>query len=139
MRTGTTRTGGCQCGAVRYQCADTPLALYACHCTECRRQSGSAFGLSYQVARASFRLLQGAPGCWSRPTDSGGRLDCRFFPACGTRLWHEASPDAGTLTVKAGTLDRPVDLAEAIHIWTRSRLPGVAIPPDAAQFPGEPD
>ncbi|SME89625.1 Uncharacterized conserved protein [Tistlia consotensis] len=133
------RTGGCQCGAIRYQCADEPIALYACHCTECRKQSGSAFGLSFQVPRRSFRLTRGQPKRWSRPTDSGRTLGCLFCPDCGTRLWHEPGPASETITIKAGSLDRPVDLSAAIHIWTRSRLPGVAIPADAPQFPGEPE
>jgi len=39
-------TGGCQCGAVRYAVAAEPLRLYVCHCRECQKQSGSAFGMS---------------------------------------------------------------------------------------------
>ncbi len=132
------RDGGCQCGAVRYRCPNEPLALYACHCSECRKQSGSAFGLSYEVPRAEVALLAGTPRRWSRIADSGRRRDCLFCPDCGTRLWHEG-PDSDTITIKAGTLDTPVDLSSAIHIWTKSRLPGVAIPTDARQLPGEPD
>jgi hypothetical protein len=37
-------TGGCQCGAIRYEIASFPLLLYTCHCTDCQRQTGSAFG-----------------------------------------------------------------------------------------------
>lgn len=51
-----TWTGGCQCGSVRYEFAGEPLALYVCHCIECRRQSASAFGMSLAVPRAGFRL-----------------------------------------------------------------------------------
>ena len=48
------RTGGCQCGEVRYECEGEPLALYVCHCRECRRQSASAFGISLIVPRKGF-------------------------------------------------------------------------------------
>jgi hypothetical protein len=131
--------GGCQCGAVRYETHGPAIALYACHCTECRKQSGSAFGLSLQVPRVGFRVTSGAPRFWSRPTDSGRRLSCAFCPTCGSRLWHESGPDSETVTIKAGSLDDPVDLAGAIHIWVSRRLPGVLVPPDAAQFQEEPD
>ena len=42
-------TGGCQCGAVRYECDAAPRTLYVCHCLECRHQSGSAFGMSLEM------------------------------------------------------------------------------------------
>lgn len=53
--------GGCQCGAVRYRIVGTPLDLAVCHCTECQRQSGSAFGMSLAVAAPTFRLIAGSP------------------------------------------------------------------------------
>jgi hypothetical protein len=139
MATHDTRTGGCQCGAIRYEVPREPLALFACHCTECRKQSASAFGLSFIVPRAALRVVQGTPRAWSRPTDSGNTLECLFCPDCGTRVWHQRRGDHPTLSIKGGSLDEPVDFARATHIWTASRLPGVVVPPDAPQFPGEPD
>lgn len=132
-------SGGCQCGAIRYRCTGQPLALYACHCNECRKQSGSAFGMSLQVPRESLAVTQGEPRFWTRPTDSGRRLKCAFCDNCGTRVWHEPDPPRGTATIKAGSLDEPVDFSTAIHIWTASRLPGVEIPAGADQVPGEPE
>jgi len=134
----TQRTGGCQCGSVRYAIAGEPLALYVCHCTECRKQSGSAFGMSLQVRRDDLKLTAGEPSVWQRGTDSGNRLACWFCPACGSRLWHEGVPSKGTATVKAGSLDGAIDMGGAIHIWTSRALPGVIIPPDAEHYPEEP-
>jgi hypothetical protein len=135
---GTTLQGGCQCGAVRYECREPPLRTYVCHCTECRKQSSSAFGISVQVPRAAFRVVRGSPKLWSRSTGSGHVLDCWFCPQCGTRLWHQRHGSTETLNIKGGSLDSPVDLHGAVHIWTGSALPGVAIPADAVQFPREP-
>jgi hypothetical protein len=133
------RTGGCQCGALRYESAGEPLALYACHCRECRRQSASAFGMSLQVPSAGLRVTRGTPQFWTRSTDSGRRLKCAFCPQCGTRVWHQREGPAETLTIKAGSLDEPVDFSTAVHIWTSRKLPGLTIPADAQQFPQEPD
>jgi len=133
------RTGGCQCGELRYESAGEPLALYVCHCRECQRQSASAFGMSLQVPSAGLRVTQGHPKFWSRPADSGRRVKCVFCPHCGSRLWHERDGPAETLTIKAGSLDEPVDFSTAIHIWTSRKLPGMVIPADAEQFPQEPD
>jgi hypothetical protein len=132
------RTGGCQCGGLRYEVAGAPLALYVCHCRECRKQSASAFGMSLSVPRAEFRVTQGAPRWWTRSTDSGRRLRCAFCPTCGSRVWHEPEGGGDTVTVKAGSLDEPVDAGAAIHIWTSRKLPGIEIPAGAEQFPEEP-
>ena len=134
------RTGGCQCGAVRYESAEEPIEVYVCHCRECRKQSSSAFGISVIVARSGFRVTRGSPRFWARPADSGGRVKCAFCPACGSRLWHqdEAGEEA-TLSIKGGSLDEPPDIAASSHIWTSRKLPGVVIPDGVRQSPEEPD
>jgi hypothetical protein len=134
----TLRLGGCQCGQVRYELMGEPIQLYVCHCRECRKQSASAFGISVIVPPDAFRLTQGAVKFWSRPTDSGGRLNCAFCADCGSRLWH-ATPDPDQpISVKGGSLDEPVDLSGAAHIWTSRMLPGIVLPEGAVRFEGEP-
>jgi hypothetical protein len=134
-----TQPGSCQCGQVRFLAPRQPLALYVCHCTECRKQSASAFGISFKVPRRELTLLQGRTASWTRDTASGHRLECVFCVECGSRLWHQSSGSPDTLNIKGGALDEPVDLGSAIHIWTASQLPGVVIPAGALTFPGEPD
>ena len=132
--------GGCQCGAVRYEIRGQPLAVYICHCLECRKQSASAFGISVRVRRADFVLQSGAPRVWSRPTDSGRVLDCLFCPECGSRFWHERhGGNTDFVTVKGGSLDEAVDVTGAMHLWVKRKLPGVIVPGGAHQFPGEPE
>src|SRR5690606_12731948 len=132
-------TGGCQCGAVGYEITGAPRALYVCHCLECRRQSASAFGISVMVRSADLRLVAGEPRRWSRRADSGRTVDCFFCETCGTRLWHGYDEGEAVVSVKGGSLDQPVDLSGATHIWTARKLPGVIIPETAPRFPGEPD
>jgi len=133
------RTGGCQCGAVRYECIEQPTKLYICHCKECRKQSASAFGISFIVPRENLHLISGTPRFWARDTNSGPKLECAFCPVCGSRLWHQSSGPSETISVKGGSLDEPVDISNAFHIWTSSKLPSVVIPDDARQFTEEPD
>lgn len=128
------RLGGCQCGRIRYSAPAVPEALYVCHCTECRKQSASAFGISYTVARTSLNIIDGSPAFWSRITDSGHTLACAFCPDCGSRLWHQSTGHPASLNIKAGSFDKPVDLGPATHIWVSSKLPGVIIPDDAVSF-----
>ncbi len=129
--------GGCQCGAVRYEVSAEPLKVYVCHCRECRRQSASAFGISVIVPVAAFALTQGQVKTWSRPTDSGGVLECMFCIECGTRIRH-FNPRQDSVSIKGGSLDDPVDITSSCHIWTTRKLPGVMIPDGATQFAEEP-
>ena len=131
-------TGGCQCGAVRYELAAPPHEIYVCHCRECQKQSSSAFGISAMAWSRNVRLVQGTLRLWSRGTDSGGTLTCFFCADCGSRVWHGDPQAEDEISIKGGTLDRPLDLSGAIHIWTDRKLEGVIIPDDARQFPGEP-
>jgi hypothetical protein len=132
------KTGGCQCGAVRYECAGEPSALFVCHCRECRHQSGSAFGMSLLMPPGTLRVTTGTPEFWTRRADSGWHIRSAFCPDCGSRLWDEPEP-GDCLVIKAGSLDQPVDMSQAIHIWTSRKLPGIVIPPGAQQFPEEPE
>lgn len=131
-------TGGCQCGAVRYETAP-PHEIYVCHCRECQKQSSSAFGISAMVRSADVRLVRGTLSRWSRGTDTGRSLACFFCPDCGSRVWHGDPERAAEISIKGGTFDAPLDLSDAIHIWTARKLAGVTIPPGARQFPGEPE
>ena len=133
------RTGGCQCGAVRYETVDAPTELYVCHCLECRKQSASAFGISFIVPHRDITLTQGTPRFWQRPTDSGGQIRCAFCPDCGSRLWHEDAADPDRASIKGGTLDEALDISAVDHIWTKRKMPGIVIPDDARQFAEEPD
>ena len=130
--------GGCQCGAVRYELWDAPEAVYVCHCAECQKQAASAFGISLIMRAEAFRLTAGEPKLWRRATDKGHRLDCWFCPDCGTRVWHVSSGFPAFRSVKGGTLDQPLSLKGAVHLFTERKLDGVVIPEGALCFPGEP-
>lgn len=133
------REGGCQCGAVRYRLTGEPMMLVVCHCKECQRQSGSAFGMSLVVRTADFELLSGALGRFERSSDSGRKVGVAFCPTCGTRVFHEPERMSGlALNVRAGTLDDTSALVPAMHVWTRSKQPWVVIPEGVTQFEGQP-
>jgi hypothetical protein len=132
-------TGGCQCGAIRYRVTAEPLTVYACHCTECQKQTSSAFGLSMVFPADAFALTAGAPRAWIRTADSGRDVTGHFCPACGTRIWHEPAARPGTITLKPGTLDDTSWFRPVANVWTRSAQPWVRIDPDLLNFETQPD
>jgi len=125
-------TGRCQCGALSYEIRGLPLTFYFCHCTECQKQSASAFGESLQTNVADV-VFSGERAHYSRLTDSGRTLVGAFCPNCGTRMSHH-SPGEPAMSIKAGTLDDRSWLKPAGHIWTRSRQPWVVFGPGELVF-----
>jgi hypothetical protein len=126
--------GGCTCGAIRYRLTGEPLATFVCHCTECQRQSGSAFAMSLMIPRDSFALLRGALRSYTRTSDSGRELGIAFCGDCGTRIFHEPRYREGVLNLKPGTLDDTSWLQPTHHFWTRSRQAWVELPEGVACF-----
>ena len=134
------QTGGCQCGAVRYEITGPPEVVYACHCTECQRQSGSAFAMAAVIPQRHFRLTQGAPNMFARASGPAKTMECWFCPACGTRLYH--MPEGTSYpnrNVKPGTLDDTSWLVPTIHFWTRSAQTWVVIPEGAVRYDTQPE
>jgi len=131
-------TGGCQCGAVRYEVTGAPRQLVACHCTDCQRQSGSAFGMTMVVDEADFRLLQGDLKTFRSESDAGRAKLGAFCPDCGTRIYHKPEWRKGTVSVKPGTLDDTRGLKPTVHLWTDSRQPWVTIPDGVKAFEKQP-
>lgn len=130
--------GQCQCGAVQYRVRGSAQTLFACHCTECQRQSASAFGMALWVKDAQLEL-QGPPlREWARTTPTGKTMVGRFCPACGTRLFHQVDLADAPLSIKPGTLKDTSALRPVAHIWTASKQPWVQIAPDTLQYPGNP-
>jgi hypothetical protein len=131
--------GGCQCGQLRYEVRAEPLSVYVCHCTECQRQSGSAFAMSVIVPRPALVFTAGAPQRWSRITERGNVLDGDFCPQCGVRIAHHPRINEAVSILKPGTLDDTRWLVPVGHIWTRSAQPWVDIPEGSVIFEGHPD
>lgn len=130
--------GGCQCGACRYAVTARPLTIYACHCTECARQSGGSFGMSMPVRRGDFTVTRGAPATWSRAAASGRVVDCAFCPACGVRLYHLPRRNPDVVNVKPGTLDDTRWVRPVGHLWLRSAAPGFVQPAGMLRYAAQP-
>jgi hypothetical protein len=130
--------GGCQCGNIRYKLKAPPSVFYLCHCTECQRQSSSAFGQSMRV-RLDDLEITGEMARYARNTDRGTTLLCDFCPHCGTRLLHRRDAYGTEASLKAGSLDDTSWLAPAGHIWIQSKQKWVAIPEGDLAYAQQPD
>jgi hypothetical protein len=127
------------CGAIRYRIAEAPLSLYACHCTDCQRHTGSAFGLSMIVRKEALHLLRGAPEAYAVTLPDGVKRHGRFCGECATRLWGEPARFPQVFILRPGTLDDTSWLEPVGYIWVRSKQPWVQIPDGAVTFEAQPE
>ncbi len=132
--TATTLSGGCACGAVRYQLESAPMFVHCCHCRDCQRQTGSAFAVNALIETDRITLIAGQPDPVSVPTDSGRPHDVYRCPTCRTALWSDYGRRPGLRFVRVGTLDDPAALPPDVHIFTRSKLPWVELPKGTPAF-----
>jgi hypothetical protein len=126
--------GGCGCGAVRYRLVSAPMFVHCCHCRDCQRQTGSGFVLNALIETDRILLEGDAPRPVPLPTESGRPHDAYRCRRCGTALWSDYGRRPGLRFVRVGTLDDPAALTPDVHIFTRSKLPWVTLPPEATAF-----
>ena len=127
------REGGCACGAVRYRLSSDPLITHCCHCLNCQRQTGSAFVINLLIEHDRVQLLSGSPAPIDVPRDNGSFQKIFRCPACQIALWSLYTRPQIKF-VRAGTLDAPSSVAPDAHIFVRSKLPWVILPPSVPAF-----
>lgn len=123
----TTFNGSCLCGNVKYNTESAALTTAVCHCTDCQKQSGSAFSVNLLVPAAGFRVEGASLSSYSKAGGSSLPVRRFFCSACGSALYSEMAAMPGLLAVKAGTLSSKVAVDPALHLWCASAQPWVAI------------
>jgi hypothetical protein len=130
------QTGGCQCGALRYEITQEPQMIYACHCSDCQSITSSAFSMALVLPAKAFRLTAGEPQVIQRTADSGRVTNFWFCPKCSSWIF-AGRPDL-VRNVRAGSLDDTSWLRPTVHFWTRSKQPWIAIPEGDQIFETQP-
>jgi hypothetical protein len=128
-------TGGCACGALRYRATGQPLLGTVCHCRFCQRRLASAFAVLVSFSEAQVAFTQGEPIEREHRSDESGRwLRMNFCAQCGTTVSHRAEVRPGLHTIAGGSFDDPGWFAIQRHIWVRSKLPWVTVPPEVDAY-----
>lgn len=127
------REGGCACGEVRYRLASDPLFVHCCHCLNCQRQTGSAFVINLLIETDRVELLAGDPQPIDVPRGGSSKQRIWRCPTCQVAVFSKYT-SAKVRFVRAGTLDDPSSVEPDVHIYTRSKLPWVALPESTPAF-----
>jgi len=118
-------TGGCLCGAVRYEVSQTPDEdIGYCHCRMCQKALGGLFGCFVIFTGAekanTFQFILGAPKLYK----SSARAERGFCAECGTPLLFR---DSKAIAVTLGSLDHPEEFPPKSHSGIESQVPWLTI------------
>lgn len=127
------RTGGCACGELRYRLASEPLFVHCCHCLNCQRQTGSAFVINLLIESDRVEVLAGTPVAVEAPRDDGTVQRIFRCPRCQTAVFSQYTAPQLRF-VRGGTLDDPAGVTPDVHIFTRSKVDWVTLPPQTPAF-----
>lgn len=123
-------TGGCHCGAIRYETADKAIHHCLCHCTDCRKSAGAP-ATAWALAPADQVRITGTP-VWYASSEHGRR---GFCGTCGTGLFYtNEAIFPGLIDVQSATLDDPDALPLQGQIQTAERIGWMTHLDDLASF-----
>lgn len=118
-----TYTGGCACGAIRYEISGEPIVQNHCQCRDCQHKSGTGHGSYLTFPRGGVRH-SGQATLWNLAGDSGNTKTRAFCPACGSPVYMTFAAMPDIFTVHAASLDDParfqpqlVTYAVRAHAW----------------------
>jgi hypothetical protein len=133
-RQARTYTGGCACGAVRYETARAPIFQNHCQCRDCQRRSGTGHGSYLTFPGRSEMTIFGEAAHWQVAADNGNVKTHGFCPTCGTPVYLRFAAAPDLIAVPAGSLDEPARFApEALTYGVRAQ-PWDRIDPALAAF-----
>ena len=131
-------TGGCYCGALRYEADGAPVFRGQCHCRECQYVSGGGANFFMGLPAASFRYVKGEPKGFTR-ADLDTPATREFCAECGTHILTRAPGAVGMVILKVGTLDDPsVYGGPQVALWMDDKQPYHLVAEGVTTFPGFP-
>lgn len=128
-------TGSCLCRTVRFEVAGDLAPVQVCHCGDCRKAQGSAFGANIPVATADFTLLSGEGEL--RAYESSPGKERVFCGRCGSPVFSRLASKPGVVRLRAGSLDEPVATEIGFHFYVASKASWWPIADEATSYDGE--
>jgi hypothetical protein len=125
-------TGGCMCGAIRYECSSEPIFMGNCHCRDCQQATGTAFAAAILVPRSAVTIT-GDVKYYDVTGGSGGIVSRGFCPICGSRLFGKP-PIPELMGIMAGSLDDPSWFQPGMDFYTASAQPWDYMNPELPKF-----
>lgn len=128
----TTRYAACRCEQLRLIVEGEPVRISICHCLDCQRRTGSAFGVQARFAAEAVRI-EGNYAEYERPSDAGeGRTFC-FCPECGATVFFWVTGASELIGVPVGAFADPGFPAPTVSVWGVREHHWLDLPPGIEQ------
>ena len=129
--------GSCLCGQIQYQVNKFIGAFYFCHCSQCRKETGSSFGSNASVQTRDFLITQGEAHLKDYRNEKYRRTFC---DECGSHIYAQLISNPGILRLRMGTLNTPLDHAiEPVgHVFVDSKAEWTTFCDDLPKYPERP-
>ncbi|MEE2998486.1 MAG: GFA family protein [Pseudomonadota bacterium] len=131
-------TGGCLCGAIRYEINGQPFRIANCHCDDCRKATGSAYATNLFFKENQITILQGVPKKFEHLADSNGTMTKEFCNNCGSQVFGSGTNRPGAKNVKVGSIDDANFVKPEVNLYTAHALNCTYIDNDIDNFEGMP-
>jgi hypothetical protein len=130
-------SGGCACGAVRYECDVAPVVMLNCHCRDCQRASGSAYAAIAVVPKVAVQM-RGEPRYHTVIGDSGKAVERGFCPTCGSPVTARLERLPEIFGLQVGSLDDPSMYRPMMDTYASSAQPWDHMNPEVRKHPKGP-
>ena len=115
-------TGGCFCGAIRYEIEGAPFRIANCHCDDCRKATGAAYSTNVFFKEEQITVLRGSTKKFDHVADSGNGMTKEFCGNCGSQIFGTGAMRPGVIHVKVGTIDDASFVAPDVNLYTSHAL-----------------
>ncbi len=124
-------TGGCLCGAIRYETTALPFDSDYCHCSTCRKGTGGLTTAWIDFKTEQVRWITGQP----KEFHSSDHIRRGFCDQCGTSLTYRHKDYPGYTTISTGSMDDPNVFQPTYHIYTNDAVSWLNIEDDCKRYP----
>jgi hypothetical protein len=126
-------TGGCACGALRYEISGEPMVSNDCQCRDCQHESGTGHASHLTFPRAGVTMT-GKTSHWDMTGDSGNIKTRAFCPACGSPVYMTFAAMPDVFTIRAASLDDPERYKPQMVFYAGRGLRWDRLDPDLPKF-----
>ena len=127
-------TGGCACGAIRYETTAEPVVMFHCHCRDCQRASGGPFTSFVIVPAEAFRFSQGSVRLHDSPSHRGGKTHRGFCADCGSPILAKTDANPDIVAIRTASLDDASWFNPEMDVWTSDAHPWDQMNPALPKF-----
>ncbi len=126
--TANIRHAACACGQLRLACTGEPVRISVCHCLDCQRRTGSAFGVPARFPREQV-VIQGEASVFTRTGDSGNTVALHFCPTCGSTMYWALGAAPELIAVAVGAFADPQFPEPWVSVYEVRRHPWALVSP----------